>query len=198
MSAYSIYQKPCPACGTMVSVNTESCDCGYAFKSADQGEHLPEEQALQEEELFEAYLTARIDQAVASVESARAELMADTSNQRKADKLLRTVQEALALRDERNAQAEKIAHLRESLSSNPDAPALSAQPTDSFREQQAAKAEKAMEGFIDTQTKTCPHCQTLLPVTSALCLCGYIFARNSFLLPRAIDNSTRGEIYHTK
>lgn len=198
MRTYSIYQKPCPACGKVVSIEARSCDCGYSFESPGKNELPSEEQALQEEELFEAYLAARIDQAVATVESARAELAADMSDHRKADKLLRTVQEALALRDERDAQAAKIAQIRESLSSKPDAPALSAQPTDAFRAQQTAKAEKIMEGFTNTRTKTCPHCQTVLPVTSALCLCGFIFARNDFLLPRAVDSSTRGEIYHAK
>ncbi|GAB4508970.1 MAG: hypothetical protein Tsb0026_08410 [Sulfuricaulis sp.] len=198
MSAYSIYQKPCPACGTTVAIDTGRCNCGYAFESAGKDQALPEEQALQDEELFEAYLAARIDQVVATVESARAELIADMSNHRKADNLLRTVQEALALRDERDAQAAKIAQMRESLSSKPGAPALSAQPTEAFRAQQAAKAEKIMEGFTNTRTKTCSHCQTVLPVTSALCLCGYSFTRNEFLLPRAVDSSTRGEIYHAK
>lgn len=194
----SIYQKPCPACSTVVSVDAKSCNCGYSFDSLGKNEPPSDEQALQEEELFEAYLAARIDQVVEKVESARAELIADMSNHRKADKLLRSVQDALALRDERDAQAAKIAQIRESLPSKPDAPSLSAQPTEAFRAQQAAKAEKIMEGFANTRTKTCTHCQTVLPVTSALCLCGYIFARNDFLLPRAVDNSTRGEIYQTK
>jgi len=199
MRTYSIYQKPCPACGAVVSVDARRCNCGHAFESSTGIDaRLPEEQVLQEEELFEAYLAARIDQAVATVEAARAELAANMSDHHKADKLLRTVQEALALRDERDAQAAKIAQIRESLSSKPDAPALSAKPTEAFRAQQAAKAEKTMEGFANTRTKTCPHCQTVLPVTSALCLCGYIFARNDFLLPRAVDSSTRGEIYQAK
>lgn len=198
MRTYSIYQKPCPACGTVVSVDTRSCDCGYSFDSTSKDELLSDEQTLQEEELFEAYLAARIDQAVATVESARAELIADMSNHHKADKLLRTVQEALALRDERDVQAAKIAQIRESLSPKSDAPSMSAQPTEAFRAQQSAKAEKIMEGFIDTETKTCPHCHTRLPVTSALCLCGYNFARNDFLLPRAVDSSTRGDIYQSR
>ena len=197
MRSYSIYQKPCPACGAAVTVESNNCNCGYSFDSANVATH-PEQQALQEEELFEAYLAARIDQVVESVESARTQLAADMSNQRLADKLLRTVQDALALRDERDMQALKIAQLRESLSSRPDAPQLSAKPTEAFRAQQTAKAEKTMEGFANTQTKACPHCRTVLPVTSALCVCGYIFARNDFLLPRAVDNSTRGEIYRTK
>lgn len=198
MRTYSIYQKPCPACGTTVSTDAARCNCGHSFRSGEKEELLPEAQALQEEELFGAYLAARIDQAVAAVESARAELAADVSNTRKADKLLWTVQEALALRDERDAQATKIAQLRESLESNPAEPSMSAQPTEAFRAQQAAKAEKIVENFRNTQTKACPHCKTVLPVTSAMCLCGYIFARADFMLPRAVDSSTRGDIYRSK
>lgn len=198
MRNHSIYQKPCPACSAAVSVDAKSCNCGYSFDSPDSTAPPSDEQTLQEEELFEAYLAARVDQVVEKVESARVELMADMSDRRKADKLLRSVQDALALRDERDAQAAKIAQIRESLASKPDAPVLSAQPTEGFRAQQAAKAEKITEGFANTRTKTCAHCQTVLPVTSALCLCGYIFARNDFLLPRAVDSSTRGEIYRAK
>ncbi len=198
MRTSSIYQKSCPACSAVVSVDAKSCNCGHSFDSANKNDLPPEEQALQEEELFEAYLAARVDQVVETVESARAELIADMSDRRKADKLLRTVQDALALRDERDAQTAKIAQIRESLSSKSDAPSISAQPTEAFRAQQSAKAEKVMEGFANTQTKTCPHCHTVLPVTSALCLCGYIYARKDFLLPRAMDSSTRGQIYQTK
>lgn len=198
MRTYSIYQKPCPACGAVVAVETRYCTCGYGFESVGTDERLPEEQALQDEELFQAYLLARIDQAVETVEAARAEFAAESSNRRKTDKLILAVQEALALRDERDAQTVKIAQLRESLPAHPETPSLSAQPTEAFRVQQAAKAEKIMESFTNTETKTCPHCKTVLPVTSALCLCGYIYARNDFLLPRAVDRSTRGEIYRTK
>lgn len=158
----------------------------------------PEEQALQEEELFEAYLAARIDQTVAALEAARAEFNADQSNPRKADELVAAVGEALALRDERDAQAARIRQLRAALAPETEAPSLSAQPTEAFRAQQAAKAEKIMEGFANTRTKACPHCQTVLPAVSALCLCGYNFARNDFMLPRAMDISTRGKIYHPR
>ena len=198
MRTYSIYQKPCPACGTVVTIDAKSCGCGHSFASPGDNDLLTEEQALQEEELFEAYLAARIDQAVSAVESARAELAADKHDRRKADKLLRAVQDALSLRDERDTQAARIRQIRESLPPGPDTPALSAQPTEAFRAQQAARAEKIMEGFTNTQTKTCRHCGTVLPVTSALCLCGYIFARDDFQLPRAADNSTRGEIYRSR
>ena len=195
MSRYNIYQKPCPACGVAVSTDAKSCNCGYSFECSDGDTLLPEEQLLQEEELFEAYLEARVGQTVAMVESARAEFAADTVNPGKADRLLQAVQEALTLRDERDAQATKIAQVREAARAarerlepaSLDTPAMSAEATEDFKAKQAAKAEKIVEAFTDTQTKTCPHCKTVLPVTSALCLCGYIFARADFLLPRAAD-----------
>lgn len=206
MSAYSIYQKSCPACGAMVPRDAKRCGCAYSFESLSQDTQLPEEQALQEEELFAAYLAARVDQIVATVESARAELVAEPANSRKAARLLQTVQEALTLRDEREAQATKTEQARKTAqaareaftTSSPGVPVQSAQPTEAFRIQQAAKAEKIVEAFTNTETKKCPHCKTVLPVTSALCFCGYIFSRQDFMLPRAADISTRGTIYRSK
>lgn len=198
MRTYSIYQQPCPSCGLLVSTESASCKCGYSFESAGMDGTYPEELTLQEEELFEAYLAARVDQTVAALEAARAEFNADKFNPRMADKLVSAVGEALALRDECDAQAAKIRQLRASLAPETETPSMSAQPTETFRAQQAAKAEKIMEGFTNTQTKTCPHCKTVLPDASALCLCGYNFARKDFMLPRAVDSSTRGEMYRPR
>jgi hypothetical protein len=194
MSTYSIYQKPCPACGTVVSTGAKRCDCGYAFGYSDETALLPEEQALQEEELFEAYLAARVGQTVEKVESVRTELAADPANLRMADRLLEVVQEALILRDERDAQAAKTAQARKAAQAargeiTPDVPVQSDQPTEAFRAQQATKAEKIVEAFANTETKNCPHCKTVLPVTSTLCFCGYNFSRHDVMLPRAVDSS---------
>jgi hypothetical protein len=197
MSSYSIYQKPCPACGMAVSTSANRCDCGYTFGSADVTALLPEEQALQEEELFEAYLAARVDQTVAKVESVRAELATDPSDLRKANHLLEVVQEALILRDQRDAQAVKTAQARKAAEAakggtappTSDVPVQSDRPTEAFRAQQATKAEKIVEAFNNTETMKCPHCHTVLPVTCALCFCGYNFSRHDFMLPRAVDNS---------
>jgi hypothetical protein len=194
MSTYSIYQKPCPACGMVVSTGAKRCDCGYAFGYSDETALLPEEQALQEEELFEAYLAARVGQTVEKVESVRTELAADPANLRKADRLLEVVQEALILRDERDAQAAKTAQARKAAQAArgeiaPDVPVQSDRPTEAFRAQQATKAEKIVEAFANTETKNCPHCKTVLPVTSTLCFCGYNFSRHDVMLPRAVDSS---------
>ena len=197
MSAYSIYQKPCPACGTVVSTGAKRCDCGYSFGYSDETAPLPEELALQEEELFEAYLAARVGQTVAKVESVRTELVADPANLRKANHLLEVVQEALILRDERDAQAAKTAQARKTAQAArgkmapaaPDVPVQSDRPTEAFRTQQATKAEKIVEAFTNTEIKNCPHCNTVLPVTSAQCFCGYNFSRHDVMLPRAVDSS---------
>jgi ribosomal protein S27AE len=197
MSAYSIYQKPCPACGTVVSTGAKRCDCGYSFGYSDETALLPEELALQEEELFEAYLAARVGQTVAKVEFVRTELVADPANVRKADHLLKVVQEALILRDERDAQAAKTAQARKEAQAAregitpaaPDVPIQSDRPTEAFRAQQATKAEKIVEVFVNTETKNCPHCKTVLPITSTLCFCGYNFSRHDVMLPRAVDSS---------
>ena len=206
MSAYSIYQKPCPACGTVVSTGTKRCNCGYAFGYSDETALLPEEQALQEEELFEAYLAARVDQTVAKVESVRTELAADPANLRKADRLLEVVQEALILRDERDAQATKTAQAREAAQAArreitpaaPNVPVQSDRPTEAFRSQQATKAEKIVEAFANTETKKCPHCNTVLPVGSSVGFCGCNFSHNDFMLPRAVDSSLGGETPRSK
>jgi hypothetical protein len=198
MSAPSIYQKACPACGALVSRESRRCECDHVFASVDDGTLLAEEQALQDEELFEAYLAARVEQMISTLESARVELAADPANERKAARLLQTLQDALMLREERDAQAAKTglarqaaqaARIKASAAAMPEdagaAQALrqSAEPTAAFRAQQSAKAAKIMEAFENTQTKECPHCKTVLPVNSALCLCGYIFARKEFLHP---------------
>ncbi|MBI3547055.1 MAG: hypothetical protein HY081_10795 [Gammaproteobacteria bacterium] len=199
MSAFSIYQKPCPACGALVSTSAQRCDCGYAFGSGNDAP-LPEEQVLQDEELFEAYLTARVDQMVAAVETARVELMADPNNSRKTVNLVQAIQEALSLRDQREAQAAKILDARQQLQIAHGKNPLennSSTPTDAFRAQQAAKVEKIMEAFENTKTKKCPHCKTTLPITSALCLCGYVFARDDFLLPRLGTTGVREKIHHS-
>ncbi len=201
MSAFSIYQKPCPACGLLVSTDTQRCDCGYALGSSGTDAPLPEEQLLQDEELFQAYLEARVDQMVTAVETARLDLLSDPTNSRKTAKLVHAIQEALSLRDQRDAQAAKIAEARRAVQiakGNNVSENSSATPTEAFRAQQAAKVEKIMEAFKNTKTQECPHCNTVLPISSALCLCGYVFARDDFLLPRPTDVPLTAKISREK
>ena len=58
----SIFQKPCPACASSVSVGVERCPCGHVFESSSNSQS-PLEAALRDEELYEGYLAARAEQA---------------------------------------------------------------------------------------------------------------------------------------
>jgi len=148
--------------------------------------------------MFEAYINARAEQAIASVESARATLAADPKNIDKAASLLKTVQQALILRDERDAQVAKIAEAKrlalaahaklDSAAMSDNAATMPATdaatvPPEAFKAQQADRAKKIMQAFANTQTRECPCCHTILPVTSVLCLCGYHFERHEVLWP---------------
>jgi len=151
--------------------------------------------------MFEAYINARAEQAIASVESARVTLAADPKNTDKASCLLKTVQQALILRDERDAQATKIVEARrialaaraklnpagmgDSVAASPETGKLDAstEPPEAFKTQQADRAKKIMQAFANTQTRECPCCHTILPVASVQCLCGYHFERHEVLWP---------------
>jgi hypothetical protein len=210
VSNFGIYKRPCPACGTLAPTGIDRCECGYAFESDAT---LPEDLALQEEETFEAYINARADQAIASVESARAILAADPKNTDKAASLLKTVQQALILRDERDAQAIKIAEAKQialaahaklnpagmdsSAAVLPETDVATA-PPEAFKAQQADRAKKIMQAFANTQTRECPCCHTILPVTSALCLCGYHFERHEVLWPSSAERPSPKEPFDHK
>ena len=210
MSTSGIYKIPCPACGSLVPTGIDRCECGYAFES---GTALPEDLALQEEEMFEAYINARAEQAIASVESARVTLAADPKNTDKASCLLKTVQQALILRDERDAQAAKIIEARrialaarakldstgtgDNAAAIPETEAATEAP-EAFKARQADRAKNIMQAFANTQTRECPCCHTILPVTSVLCLCGYHFERHEVLWPSSAERPSPKEPFDHK
>lgn len=207
MGTQNIYQKPCPACGSLVSTSAKNCDCGYSADLNCPGDVLADEEVAREEELFEAYITARVDQLLVTLESARADLAVDRINPKKSSNLIKVLQEVLKLRDERDAQAMKTAAAKKTAEAakrkaKPTeigrldrrasyVPEASTEPTEAFRAQQSARAAKVMQTFNNTKIKPCPHCQTVLPVTSALCLCGYVFAYNDFLHPTHAGGAER-------
>ncbi len=72
-----IFYKDCPHCATTHAASTDMCGCGYLFN----GEKLEEPHQVpalvaQEEKLYEAYLAARLEQAV--VEAQQAQISART------------------------------------------------------------------------------------------------------------------------
>jgi hypothetical protein len=188
MPASSIYQKICPACASLLPREARRCDCGYSFE-AQSASVAPsaEEQALRESELLEAYLQARVEQAVAVLEGAQAGLSKDPKNFDKAAAVLQALRDIRQLRAELNAQTARTVEARNAittargdLSDTPiHEPPASTQPTDAFRAEQTARAANVVQNFDGTQAKECPACKTWLPATSALCFCGHSFIQRA-------------------
>lgn len=171
MGTTNIFQKSCPSCATQVPTEAATCGCGYSFEG----------EADQDEGLIEAYLVARLAQAVDALEAARIELKGDPKNPEKLSRLMRALHELQSQRAELETLSARAAEARKAA-----APVHSAEPTEAFRAAQAAKAAKFAQKFSGTETKQCPKCRTALPAASALCFCGFVFARNAiFRIPGA-------------
>lgn len=171
MGTTNIFQKSCPSCAAQVPTEAATCGCGYSFAHAGE--------AGQDEELIEAYLAARLDQAVDTLEAARIELKGDPKNPEKLSRLMRALHELQSQRAEIETLSARAAEARKAAT-----PVQSVEPTEAFRAAQAAKAAKFAQKFSGTETKQCPKCRTALPAASALCFCGFVFARNAiFRIP---------------
>lgn len=171
--ASGIFQKTCPGCATLLAREAENCECGYAF-DADP-ELAGAQQEAVEEELFEAYLTARVDQALTSLLDARNELAAAPGNFDKASLVMRRVQELQVLRKDVEAQQSKSAAARdrvEQLRAATGSPVASDSPTEAFRAAQAARAELAADA---PGPRNCPSCQSSVVADAPRCECGYRF-----------------------
>ncbi|UCH53731.1 MAG: hypothetical protein JSW09_02745 [Pseudomonadota bacterium] len=179
MSSRSIFHKTCPECAAQVPVANESCDCGHRFVAsiATNAEELPG----QDEDLFRAYLQARIGQAVTALEYERARLSIDPKDFDQAYRVMRALHDVQTLRAELNVQGGNAVE--------PAAAAAggSKRPTEAFRSAQAAKASKAMEVFEGTSTKQCPKCHQILPISTVLCLCGFAFRHDREPRQPALD-----------
>lgn len=113
----SIFQKPCPACAANVSVGADRCHCGHIFESSRN--QSPQEAALRDEELYESYLGARVQQAQQAADSAERELAERSSDPEliSAAELAREV--ARSIEVDLDAQRSKIAALRRALPPKP-------------------------------------------------------------------------------
>lgn len=65
----------------------------------------------------------------------------------------------------------------------PPAPAVSTVPPPTFRAEQAARAEKALESRRAADTKECPNCTSGVPINTSRCRCGYAFTGSGDDLP---------------
>ncbi len=280
-SSYSIFQKPCPACASGVSVAADRCHCGHVFESSVQNQS-PQEAALRDEEMYESYLAARAEQARQAAryaEEARAEkpdddqriaaaelagevanaVEADLAAQRAKTSALRralpvvlppapvapaplvlapvaptpvaqvpviapnpavvtsilavrpappatpspmqasptpaarpsatTAQKAAAvLAALKSAKArESVARARQAMAAEQAAavvnPAPSVIPPNSFRQDQASRAEKIMEARRAPDTKDCPNCTASVPLNTTRCHCGFAFISGGSDMP---------------
>jgi len=109
----SIFQKDCPQCAASNAARASRCKCGYFFDTtAAGGKQATAAVALQEETLYEDYLSARVVQAEATLEVARGNAAADPTNTYKAAEVLVAEQALSAARAELRAQTERTAQLK--------------------------------------------------------------------------------------
>ena len=180
MTSYNIYQKTCPECAATVPTDAERCECGYLFEPVHaDATRSTEEQAAQDEKLFEDYLVARVEQAVKVMQVAQVELAKSPGDFDKAMEVMRKLQKVRATRAAREAQAVKTAEARKALEeAAPRAKAhetnavQSSKPSEEFKARQAAKAMGVKQV---KEIEECPACHTAFPAGVTRCACGYIF-----------------------
>lgn len=158
--ATGIFQKPCPACATLLAREATACECGYLFDAEDADGD--EAQQLAQEELFETYLTARLQQSLADLEAARTTLATAPNDTKTAYAVLRQVQTLQQQRLELQAQQEKIAALRARVAGDGAA-------SGEFRAAQAARAAKIVER--QASPATCAHCGAAIAPDIGRCTC---------------------------
>jgi hypothetical protein len=133
-------------------------------------------QAVTDEELFEAYLSARLTQALDTLNRARDELAAEPHDFNRALLVMRRVQELRDLQQQLEAQRVRVNTTRSAagldLAAERVEPAVQAAPGAAFRAAQAEQAEKIMTA-LSARPRTCPSCQALLAPHMASCHCGF-------------------------
>ena len=105
-----IFYKDCPHCAATHAAAADLCGCGYVFSGEKLEEpDLAPELAAQEEKLYEAYLAARLEQAL--LESRDAQRMADVDpqNRQKAQITLEKANAIVAAQADFDTQARKTA-----------------------------------------------------------------------------------------
>jgi hypothetical protein len=133
--------------------------------------------AITDEELFEAYLAARLVQAVESMNGARDELNAQPNDFNRALAVLRKVHELRELQAQLDSQRGRVRAARAAagIETAPTTEPTQVHPTipgDAFRGAQAEQAERVMAALA-ARPRTCPSCQALLSANATRCSCGY-------------------------
>lgn len=109
----SIFTKDCPQCATANPVGAVRCACGHCFDlDAVTDKKAVVEVAIHEERLYHDYLAARVIQAEAAYEVARADALADPGDTLKAAHALAAEQALNTVRAEWRQQAQKTVQLK--------------------------------------------------------------------------------------
>jgi hypothetical protein len=120
----STLTKDCPRCGETTSSKANSCRCGHIFEAdIDSTDFM--EMASQEEEVYEAYLAARLDQARLAAERAIKVLAQDPSDKQniaradRANRALEQINNEYAKQLAVVEQAQALAHKAKSSARKP-------------------------------------------------------------------------------
>jgi len=109
----SIFTKDCPQCTAPNPTSAVRCACGHCFDpEAVTDKKAAVEVAIHEERLYHDYLAARVVQAEAEYEVARADAIADPGDTYKAAQALAAEQALNSARAELRAQAQKTSQLK--------------------------------------------------------------------------------------
>lgn len=105
-----IFDKDCPLCGSELPVSADSCGCGFSFEPTSLEETAQElEMAVQDEQLYSNYLSARVSQTKEAIDSARIVLKRTPENPAFQNDLKNAEVEYKTACSEHNAQTEKLA-----------------------------------------------------------------------------------------
>lgn len=163
MGTHDIDEKACPACAAVIGREAERCSCGHLLVESDQSD----------EELYEAYLAARVEQNLEALEQARAALRALPGDYARALRVLEQVHELRMLQRELE---------RQRAPAEADLPPQAvnhgfATPTDAFRVAQARRAEAIARRLSE---RACPACDARLGAAATRCdACGHAVPQNS-------------------
>ncbi len=184
MAVSNVFLKRCPLCGTNLSKDVLRCQCGYVFESNHTQAGLS--QTLEDEKLYEDYLTARLKQASQALVEADALHKADPKEPNKAAKVTKALQETEALRKELTAQNAKVAALSKTIQAEQAAKAI-----DAGRIRLVKEAERAVQKASAAKIKTCPRCRAAAPGDVTRCKCGYVFRDEQLGMPSLTSDQDR-------
>lgn len=165
----SIFTKDCPQCTAPNPTNAVRCPCGHCFDpAAVTDKKAVVEVAIHEERLYHDYLAARVVQAEAEYEVARADAVADPGDTYKAAQALAAEQALNSARAELRAQAQKTSRLKKlNVRVAPPARAAAPRVKPHAKPKHAAPARTPSKPVVTAVKNPTPKAPIAIPVTHA-------------------------------